>query len=168
VKLLMRISVCAGLALGLLGCSGPEVNITEVLNHGQCRNLDEGFQQISMQALPGIRGARLLKLDPLSDPPTDATITSTANSNFLLFAISKGPQPTAGYQFELMTAEAEGLVVKLDYAWRAPEPGSMVAQVRTTPCSVVQLETSSKVEAVSAWLDGAAFGRVDLKQRPDY
>jgi hypothetical protein len=157
--------LCAGVALALLGCSGPQVNITEVLNHGQCRKLDEGLQQISMAALPGIRGARLLQLetppDPAAAPPRETDIT--------LVAISKGTQPTAGYHFELLSAEADGLVVKLSYAWRTPEPGAMVAQVRTTPCSVVQLEvldkpaSQNKMEAVTAWVDGKAFGRIELQ-----
>ena len=172
MKRLMHLLLYAGLALGLLGCNGPQVNITEVLNHGQCRKLDDGLQLISMQALPGIRGARLLELEAPADAGTESSSQppSPTDGDITLVAISKGTQPTAGYLFELMSAEADGLVVKLTYTWRTPEPGSMVAQVMTSPCSVVQLETSSKdveqnrIEAVTAWVDGDLFGRIELNR----
>ena len=158
MTLLLHQSLCAGLLLGLLGCSGAEVNITEILNHGQCRKLDVGLQQITMQALPGIRGARMLKLDAT----TDLTTAPVSSGEVLLVAISNGAQATAGFHFELMNVAADGLVVKLNYAWRTPEPGAMVAQVRTTPCSVVQLEAFGKIQAVTALLDGQPFGRIEL------
>lgn len=168
VKRLLPMLICPGLALGLFSCGGPQVNITEVLNHGQCRKLDDGFQLISMQALPRIRGARLLQ----PETPTDAGTTALppSDSDITLVAISNGAQPSAGYHFELMSAEAEGLVVKLTYAWRTPDPGAMVAQVMTSPCSVVQLESVSKdakqkkIEAVTASVDGALIGRIELNR----
>lgn len=153
------------LALLLAGCSNPAVNVSEIFNHHQCQSLRSGFVQVGLTELPQIRGVRLLA--PPSDeapasPPTSSGSDDADDADVLLFAISRGSQPTPGYGFELTEARSNGDEVELRYVWQVPPPDAVLAQVITSPCSVVQLSPASAVTAVSAWLDDDLVGRIEL------
>jgi len=156
VKTLNVLLLASG--FGLFGCSGAPVNVTEVLNHAQCHALDKGFALVNMSELPRIRGARLLTL-----PEAPRHEQNVVAAKFSLVAIFNGNQPTTGYQFELLSATAHGLEVRLNYAWQTPPRSSMQAQMITAPCSVVQIDHGNQDVTVSAWVDGSEFGSLELK-----
>ncbi len=138
------------------GCQGgPPVEVSEILNHAMCKTLRKGLTVVEYDQLADIRGARMLNA-PASEPtPESATGT--------LLAVSNGSQPTPGYAFELREARADGANLVLDYAWREPPADAVLAQVVTSPCSVVRVVNATNARSVAALLDGAEIGRVELQ-----
>lgn len=148
---------------GVASCAGEPVHVTEVLNHGQCSKLRTGLTRVAETDLPEIRGVRLLH-EPTS--PTNAAPQLQAaipSSEPLLVASSNGSQPTPGYAFALREARAEDKEVQLKYTWIVPAQDAMLAQVVTSPCSVVHIDNAVQVTAVSAWLDDTLLGRIELQ-----
>ena len=149
-------------------CSPPEVKVTEVLNHGMCKTLRTGATEVEFADLAGIRGAQLLEQKPTEPISTAAN----SGSEVLLIAVSNGSQPTPGYAFNLAAAEqattaAGGLEVQLQYEWITPAADAMMAQVVTSPCSVVQIDVAAQIQTVSVWLDGKQLGQADPAQRTE-
>ena len=160
MKQLIYVTTSLFACLSLIGCGAEPVNITEVLNHSQCNHLRTGLSQIEFADLARIRGTRLLTSPGAAPEPATGV---GAELGVLLFAVSKGSQPTPGYRFELMGVQAQGTEVELRYAWLVPLEEAVLAQVVTSPCSVVQLPDQPQVSAVSAWLDGQELGRIELR-----
>jgi len=149
-----------GLLTGLVvflcsACSAPAVEVTEVLNYGMCKTLKKGIQQVDFADLARIRGSRLLGGET-------TTVTAGIDQPMLLVAVSNGSQPTPGYGFELVVAGGSATAVRLDYRWLTPAPDAVLAQVVTSPCSVVQLSTPKAPGSVSAWLDGTQLDTLVL------
>jgi len=145
------LSIC----LAASACAGSPVEVSEIMNHGLCNTLTAGVARIAYADLARVRGARLLT--PSQTIPDEATAEDPT-----LVAVFNGEQPTPGYGFELVSATAHGTELVLDYHWLSPAPGAVMAQVITSPCSVVQIARAEKVSAVTVKLDGAEFGRLRL------
>ncbi len=140
------------------GCqSSPPVEVSEILNHGLCKTLRKGLTVVDYDRLADIRGARMLNARQADPEPGSESATGT------LLAVSNGSQPTPGYAFELREARADGTHLVLDYTWREPPPDAVLAQVVTSPCSVVRIFNAGSARSVAALLDGAEIGRVDLQ-----
>ena len=136
------------------GCqSSPPVEVSEILNHGVCQTLRKGLTVVEYDRLADIRGARLLNTPPKPADPPGGT----------LLAVSNGSQPTPGYAFELREARADGSTLVLEYNWIVPPPDAVLAQMVTSPCSVVSIVNAGNARSVAALLDGAELGRVELE-----
>lgn len=151
---------CAALLTG--GCQQTPVEVSEVLNHGMCQTLRTGLTVISQDELPDIRGARLLNA-PANDGRQGKDGGADAADEDVLIAVSNGSQPTPGYAFKLEAAEARGDEIILKYSWMQPAPDAVLAQVVTSPCSVVRLVNAGRAASVSARLDGTELGRAKLR-----
>ncbi|XOV82567.1 MAG: protease complex subunit PrcB family protein [bacterium] len=147
----------------LLGCqAGTPISAVELFNHGHCQGVTKGIAQIQYEELAGIRNVQMLTSPADDTEPLGAT--DTRLQDVLLFVISNGNQPTPGYGFELKQTDTTQNEVLLRYRWRTPAADAILAQVMTSPCTVVQLDRHPDLAAVSAWLDGKLLGRVDLTQ----
>lgn len=143
------------------GCqSTTPIAVVELFSHGQCQGLSKGIRQIEFADLARIRNVQMLTSSQ------DKAVETTAAPEVLLFAISNGNQPTTGYGLELTVAKATNAEVELRYRWRTPAPDAVLAQVMTSPCSVIQLEAHPQLTAVSAWLDDTLLGKIDIPGQP--
>ncbi len=139
----------------------PPVEVSEVLNHSICQKLRTGLTIVEEARLPTIRGTRMLNA-PAPSPPANP-----ADSGDVLIAVSNGSQPTPGYAFKLEAASAEDNEIVLSYLWITPAEDAVLAQMVTSPCSVVRIAHAGRAHAVSATLDGRDIGRVVLTQQAD-
>ncbi len=148
-----------GAILLAAGCqSTTPIAVVELFSHGQCQGLSKGIRQIEFADLAGIRNAQMLTSSQ------DKAVETTAAPSVLLFAISNGNQPTPGYGFDLTVAKATNTEVELRYRWQTPAPGAVLAQVMTSPCSVIQVEAHPQLTSVSAWLDDTLLGKIDIAE----
>ena len=131
----------------LASCHQPVVELTEVLNYSSCQTLKAGAQWVEFAELARIRGA--VMETPLDSPP----------QTFL--AISNGTQPTPGYAFALDSFGARGSDLHLQLSWIEPADGSVQAQMLTSPCLVIGIETSAQLDSVVVTIDGEAFATAD-------
>ena len=68
-------------------------------------------------------------------------------SRTMVVGVFLGTRPTAGYEVTIVTARAEGGVVVVEYRERRPAPGTLAAQVLTSPFHLVRLpQQSGRVE----------------------
>ena len=147
--------LCTAVTLGS-GCSAPAVEVNEVLNHGVCKTLSKGISRVEFDELARIRGSQLLGTTAPGETPQ--------GDDIMLVAVSNGSAPTPGYGFELHAVGGSVEEVRLEYRWLTPAPDAVMAQVITSPCSVVQIDSAQTPQAVSAWLDGSLLGKLDLSQ----
>jgi hypothetical protein len=103
-----------------------------------------------------VRGARLLAA------PSEPVAPAESTQEVLLVAVFNGEQPTPGYGFELSEAFVEADQVVLNYRWLTPSPGAVMAQMITSPCSVIQINDAEGITSVSALIDGVELGRLAL------
>lgn len=101
----------------------------EVLKHSQCQGIAAGVNVVDADDLGKIRGGLLNGAEQA--PPSPA--------RGRLFAISRGPQPTPGYGFELADASVRGHVATIRVEWLSPSADAVQAQVVTHPCLVVDV-----------------------------
>jgi hypothetical protein len=144
------------LLLCLGGCtSGNELAATEVLNNTNCKGAETGLRKVGYAQVAALRGSTLLSM---SSPDS----TDTAAPGLLLFALSKGRQPTPGYSFSLLDARLKDGKAELTLRWHSPEPESIQAQVITYPCIVIGVEQAdySIVRAVDE--NGDLLGELRL------
>jgi hypothetical protein len=122
----------AGLLGATVACSGPaRLEAVTLLQQGQCQGLTDGARLITYAELAQLRGSNLLSM---TDPEGDA---EGDGDDPLLVAVSRGPQPTAGYSLALDSATLDHGTAVLTVRWETPAAGSMQAQVITHPCLVV-------------------------------
>ena len=134
------------------------VEVSEVLNHSICQKLRTGLTIVEASRLATIRGTRMLNAPPAAQP------ADPVEPEGVLIAVSNGSQPTPGYAFKLEAASAEQNEVVLNYRWITPASDAVLAQMVTSPCSVVRIANAGRADAVSAKLDGREIGRVSLPQ----
>ena len=148
------IALLASVLAFCTSCGGPSINVTEVLNHGLCKSLPQGISRVEFANLAKIRGTKLL--NPAGESSADTTTAPLRD--VILVAVSNGPQPTPGYGFELQSVD--GLL----YHWLKPAPDAVMAQMVTSPCSVVQIQSAQPPNTVSAWLDGRLLDELVLTE----
>jgi len=128
--------VLAGLLGSAVACTGPApLEAVTLLQHGQCQALPEGVRLIGYAELAKLRGNSLLSM-------TDGDDTASGPGEArdpLLVAVSRGPQPTAGYALALDSATLDTGTASLHVRWQTPPTDSLQAQVITHPCLVVGL-----------------------------
>jgi len=146
--------------MSLQGCKTSTVEVSEILNHNFCSTLPEGVRQVEFADLAAIVGAKLLEGE-IEDPATDA---SSAAASSIFIAIYKGVQPTLGHGFDLNKAEAKGDEIALHYTWRTPTADTIVPQVLSQPCSVVELRGPELPRQISVWLNGEPYEQLALTE----
>ncbi len=159
---MIRIFIAVFVSLSLSSCATSEVVVSEVLNYTQCQSLPIGIKQVTFDRLLKIRGARML-----TDAPTQAVNEASGDPDeppkgSVLIAAFKGRHPTPGYAFELLGAEQQGEEILVRYRWQVPEPGAVLPQMITSPCSVVSLDNMQNDMRVSVWVEEAMLGRIDI------
>lgn len=134
------------LVFGLVaaGCEVERpINASTVLHHDHCHGLTAGVTQVAWADVDALRQGNVLGA---------AADTGSRDEDLLLFAISRGEQPTAGYQLRLEATHREPGTAVLDVHWTTPPADAVVAQVITHPCLVVgvprqDVEGLERVEA---------------------
>ena len=156
-----RFHLCRLAAALILLCSGcarnAAVEATTVLNYNQCQGLEAGLTMVDYDDVAGIRGGTLLGMTGAADSQGEDSST-----DLVLVAISRGEQPTPGYGFTLEDTQRENGTAVVSISWKAPEAGSVLAQMTTHPCLVVGLPRNGirRVEAVDQ--SGASLGSLEL------
>ena len=148
----MRHPTALIILLTLAGCSSTPVDVVELMQHSQCKNLQVGANRISFEQLATIRGSRLLSTTPDSASSAQATADSDPMAE-PMYAIYTGPQPTAGYRLSLQQVSQRNRTVSLHLTTTKPAPDVMVSQVITHPCIVVQLQGLPHTYTVEFLLD---------------
>jgi len=144
------------IALCLSGCrAGTDLAATEVLNEANCKGAEVGLRKVSYADVAKLRGSTLLAM---STP----TQTDTAAPELLLFALSKGRQPTPGYFFHLTDARVSDQVAELTLAWEEPAPERVQAQIVTFPCIVVAVEPGDYSVIRAAQENGELLGELRI------
>lgn len=132
------------LALGITACSSQQsVDFSVVRESNQCRIQNAGISQLSnkkeqknaIKALTGFSNSHALNaLELLFD-----TRLKTEN----LFLVSQGKKTSAGYGFNISDNRgsliAETLTLPITFT--SPDPDSMRAQVITSPCLVLGIDS---------------------------
>ena len=122
-------------AIALSGCERPaELAATEVLNEINCRGAAPGLKLATFAEVAALRGSTLLGMS--AEPIGNAATTP----ELILLTLSKGRQPTPGYQFHLRDAYLEERTATLAFEWQTPKRNAALAQITTNPCMVVGLE----------------------------
>ena len=148
----------------LSGCqAGTPITAVELFSHANCQGVTKGIQQIQFADLANIRNVQMLTSPTSSEAHKDTPDTQL--EDVLLFVISNGNQPTPGYGLDFADTQTTANEVALRYRWRTPAADAILAQVMTSPCTVVQLDAHPDLTAVSAWLDDTLLGRVTLAQK---
>lgn len=60
-------------------------------------------------------------------------------SRSIVVGVFVGSRPTAGYQVDITTVKSDGGLAVVEYRERRPAPGTLVAQVLTSPFHLVSL-----------------------------
>lgn len=142
------------LTLALLGActSDRALPIAEVLNHRNCQSVTAGVASVTFDEIAAIRGSKLIGMtNDVQPEPSDLE----------LVAISKGPQPTAGYAFQLTSVRSLGTTLVVELDWLEPPTGAVLAQVTTHPCLVVGIEVAG-YETLTVSDQHGVLGTVDL------
>jgi hypothetical protein len=117
-------------ALLAAGCEVERpFDATTVLSDEHCHGLAAGVTQIAWTDVDALRQGNML-----GDPPAGG---GARDEDLLLFAISRGEQPTGGFVMRLEATRREPGAAVIDIHWAMPAPDVMVAQVITHPCLVV-------------------------------
>ena len=158
INLIRRLTGAVVAGLLLTGChQGEELAATEVLNNTSCKGAEDGLQLVSYADVAKLRGSTLISMSS-QDTPAE----SSEDTPLLLFALSGGRQPTAGYYYTLKDARQQGGVAELLLHWHSPDPDSMQAQVITYPCIVVGLEKGSFSEVRAVNQNGEVLGEIRI------
>jgi len=141
------------MTITLTGCSrGAELAATEVLNHSNCKGAEPGLRRISYAEVAKLQGSTLLAM----------TGPEQENSQLILLSLSKGRQPSSGYQFQLRDASVSEGTAQLDIQWHTPDPNSVQAQAVTFPCLVIGLERGSFQTVQARDDDGNLLGELKI------
>ncbi|NOX52442.1 MAG: protease complex subunit PrcB family protein [Gammaproteobacteria bacterium] len=101
---------------------------------------------MSVRDLAKIRGANLL--EPIEQPTLE-----TDSPTPLLVAVFTGAKPTPGYKLRLLGADIKGNKIVLHYALDKPTD-AMLAQMITSPCSVVEVSGANHHQPISVRVNG--------------
>ncbi len=137
----------------LCGCTAGEVlPIAEILNHRHCQSVVAGLTLVTFEDVAAMRGSTLIGIttDPGSEQP-----------DLALVVVSKGPQPTPGYAFQLVSARHEGKTAVVELEWQEPSADAVLAQVMTHPCLVVGIESAGYETLIVSDQNGV-LGKIDL------
>jgi len=135
----MTALLCAGLCAG---CSARDpIPAATLLNHGNCTITEPGIRLVSYEDVAHLRGSKLLNM---------TTAQVNQGPDLILLAISRGRQPSPGYQFDLIDAFIDGHVATIELRWVVPDDDAVQAQMTTKPCIVIGLErgTFTEVRAI--------------------
>jgi hypothetical protein len=130
---LKAVSAAAIVMFALLaaGCDRQRaIEATTVLSDEHCQGLPAGVTPVTWIDVDALRHGHLLGNAP---PATN----DARDEDLLLFAISRGEQPTGGYVLRLEAIRREPGGAVIDIHWSMPPADAMVAQVITHPCLVV-------------------------------
>jgi hypothetical protein len=136
------LTLLALVTFAMTGCDrGQELAATEVLNNTNCKGAEDGLTKVSYAEVAELRGSTLISMSNSSEATTSGNAAGdNASEDLLLFALSKGRQPTPGYFFSLTDARLKDQRAILELTWHSPGPDSVQAQVITYPCIVVAVE----------------------------
>ena len=151
----------------ICGCGGSDrVTTNTVLANSNCKGALEPIKLVSLAEVAGYRGTHLLQ-DTL---PGTADQAEPDAELPLFVALSKGVQPTRGFELHLADQalivevksvegpEGEGQGLEIPVHWTAPDPQKSHPLVNTHPCLVVSVPNAGwqRIEAVDQ--DGNSLG----------
>lgn len=143
---------CAALLAGCAQTQAEDVSI--VLAHGNCQQVERGAKVIDYAALARIRGAQLIDMEAGSSAPAD---------ELTLVAVSLGTRPSLGYSLRpdgMPTREGETLTIRI--AEDEPPADAVVAQMITEPCLVFGVRPHSTRTIRFEDAAGSVVGSVEL------
>ena len=158
-----------GTALMAAGClspgaagtsAGESVAVTPVLASSVCGETD-GPGLVWME----IRTDLLRTLDRFPNPGRNK-ISDIDFGRFAVLGIFMGRCPTGGYRLALADSRArvQNSTAEVRVDWKTPAPGTMVTQMVTSPCLLVQMEKGGYTRIEVMDREGGARLALDLSQ----
>lgn len=133
----------------LCACTSQKtVNFSVVKESNQCRIQNAAISSLSLEQ---DQETLIRSLTGFSDTKVSQSLRQSFDAHLKtedLYLISQGRQTSAGYGF-VITGNTGSLTNKhltLPISFSSPEPGSMTAQVMTSPCLVVGVESGAQFE----------------------
>lgn len=115
-------------SLLLAGCqsgAAEEVTMVEVIGQADhCRRDEPGLVQVTDRG----------DLPPETEDGIASSVTNTLDAGDSVLMVYLGQRPTPGYGASLVDAHRRNGALEIELSAREPDPGSMMAQVVTTPC----------------------------------
>jgi hypothetical protein len=143
---------CAALAAGCAQTQADDVSV--VLAHGNCQQVERGAKVIDYAALARIRGAQLIDMEEGSSAPADA---------LTLVAVSLGTRPSLGFNLRPAGAPTRvGETLTIRIAEDKPPTDAVVAQVITQPCLVFGVRPQGTRTLRFEDAAGSVVGAVEL------
>lgn len=127
------------------GCgSDKRVNTVSVLANPNCKGVSEGLTEVTLADVARFRGSQLVVPETTATDQTPVASSNAASEPMpLLIALSRGPQPSRG--FELHLANQARVVaptqLALELYWSEPDTSKPQPLVTTNPCLVVSVPT---------------------------
>jgi len=125
---------CLALTLALGGChSEDRVNTVSVLADSNCKGVPQGLSEVELADIARFRGSELVN--------STTTTGASAQDLPLLVALSRGPQPSRGFELHLahQARVVSPTALALDVYWTEPDTTQLQPLVTTTPCLVVSV-----------------------------
>jgi hypothetical protein len=148
------------------GCKADrEVPVEVVRAAPACGGEREGVSVRRLASAEELRAALPLETRLGGSEGAGSEAAAPDFSREVVLLVAMGQQRTAGYAIELArpVALVKGSVAGLQVILRSPEPGSVTAQVLTSPCLVVKLAKEGLDEVKVAGEDRKVLAEVKLK-----
>jgi hypothetical protein len=154
----LRQILLPGILLSASACSSQQnVNFSVIQESKQCGELSAKIARISSVQ---DKAQIIKKLNRFSDDKKQEHLLKLLEQHAIneqLFLLSQGQKSSAGYGFNV-TAKTGSIIDKtltLPITFTYPEPGSMQAQVMTSPCLILGID--SKVQFEHIVIDNLEF-----------
>lgn len=146
----------------LSGCRDESVQLTEVLNYGNCSGLSAGIRTVTLDEVAKLRGMTMFGGEFGGGSAPDATAPVDQTGMPVLIAVSRGEQPSAGYSLSLRQGQMKDDTLQINVEWKAPSADAMTAQVITHPCLVVGLPDPAPAHVEVVTTAGEVIGSLSL------
>jgi len=168
----------------LLGCDGGErVTTNTLFANSNCKGALEPIALVSLAEVASYRGTNLLQgseptgqatqhasINTRVTTKTDGEATDQDSDRPLFVALSKGIQPSRGFELHLADQAVvtqdqgiEGRSLEIPVYWTTPDPQKPHPLINTNPCLVVSVPNAGwqRIEAVDQ--DGNSLGSLKVK-----
>jgi hypothetical protein len=155
--MIMRRVLCLpACSMFLTACAAGTVPLNEVLNYGNCSGLEAGIREVTLDEVARLRGMTMFGGETEGGAATPVDQQGMPK----LVAISKGPQPSAGYAIVLKEGRMEDEALAIEVEWKEPPADAMTAQVISHPCLVVGLPDPAPQKVIVRTSNGEEIGRL--------
>lgn len=134
MKNIMSVNFILVVALLLIGCGTDPIKGIE--NAGKIENIP--FERVTIDETPDDVRATIQYKNR-----EKATYVLPSDDNYFII-VSRGEQPTSGYEVEILTIEDWGDSIHVFYKFKDPADDELVSPVITFPLDIVKIKRSNK------------------------